>query len=83
MLVAQAAAPAMQPRVMTSALDNRDALQPPDCSLRLYQRKDGTTFWLGRGPKPERKSFSRSVTAARDNDACIGEVEGWLALHYS
>ena len=86
-LVAQAPAPAnggnRQPRVMTKALDNRDALQPPDCSLRLYQNKTGTLFWQGRGPKPEKKSFSRSVTATRDSDACIGEIEARLALHYS
>ena len=71
-----------QARDGQGALDSRDELQPDGCTLRLYQRKDGKLFWLGRGPKPDRRSCCRTITADRDNDAAIGEVEAWLALHW-
>ena len=77
-------APAVQARGRyQSALESRDHLQPPHCSLRLYMSKAGNHFWQGRGPKPERKSMSRTISPKLSSDQCIGEIEAWLLLHFS
>ena len=66
-----------------SALAQRDSLQPPGCILRKYSSADGKgCYWEGRGPRPERLSRSRQITASRSETEVIGEIEAWLLTKF-
>ena len=65
-----------------SAIDERDSLQPPGCTLRKYRSRDGICYWEGRGPRPQRLSRSRHITASRSEEEILGEIEAWLLTNF-